>query len=168
MCRMMGVVGARESAQPLAARFRLEASQGRVARGASKGHADGWGLVQTMPDGSLRHAGLSPLDAASDPQYPLAIAQLGQGAPRGVLLAHVRKATAGAKTLANTHPFIEEGYAFCHNGTVEGYAPEGASDSRAFFASLLAEIRKGASEEDAIATLARDVDARFRYTSLTF
>lgn len=168
MCRMMALVGSREDAVRLAAAFRQEASMGRVARGARPGHADGWGLVVADAAHALRYAGRSPLDAASDPAYPEAIARLARDAPpRATLLAHVRKATRGARSLENTQPFIEEGYAFCHNGTVDGVAPLGESDSRALFHRILDALRKGATPEDALAGLAREVDARHSYTSLT-
>lgn len=35
-------------------------------------------------------------------------------------LAHVRYATTGALTAANTHPFLQDGRLFAHNGVVEG------------------------------------------------
>ncbi|MEA3202032.1 MAG: hypothetical protein QOE90_3460 [Thermoplasmata archaeon] len=162
MCRMLGVVGTPAAARDLIARFRVEASQGRVGQGMAPGHRDGWGIVHV--DDGLRHAGRSTLDAARDPAYPEAAARV-TGTPA---LVHFRKSTLGAKTPENTHPFVEDGFAFCHNGTVRGVAAPGESDSRALFARLLAEIRKGAAPAEAIATLARDVDARCTYTSLTF
>jgi predicted glutamine amidotransferase len=169
MCRMVAALGPRGDALRLASAFRQEASAGRVAKGARPGHADGWGLVFADAAGALRYAGRSPLDAASDPAYPEALARLAADAPpRTALLAHVRKATRGARSLDNTQPFIEDGYAFCHNGTVDGAAPEGESDSRALFRRILDALRKGATPEDAIAGLAREVDARHSYTSLTF
>lgn len=167
MCRMMAVVGSRESAVQLATRFRAEAHEGRVGLGMTPGHKDGWGIVYADSTGALHHAGRSPLDAATDPAYPIAVARLASSRAVGAILAHVRKSTAGAKTVANTHPFIAEGLAFAHNGTVRGIAPEGQSDSKALFERVLAERRKGASVEDALATLSKFVAERFTYTSLT-
>ncbi|MFA5860855.1 MAG: class II glutamine amidotransferase [Candidatus Thermoplasmatota archaeon] len=165
MCRMMAVVGSRASAAQLVTRFRAEAHVGRVGAGMAPGHKDGWGIVFADAEGQLCYAGRSTLDAVVDDEYPRAVARL--GAARGTVLAHVRKASLGSRKLDNTHPFIEEGLALAHNGTVWGYAPEGENDSRALFAAILAERRKGASVEDALSTLARDVDARCRYSSLT-
>ena len=165
MCRMMAVVGGGAAVAPLLSRFRAEASDGRVARGAQPGHVDGWGIAFAGADGALHHAGRSIDDASRDPTYAAAVERVG-AAPR-VALAHVRKATRGSRTLDNTHPFIERGYAFAHNGTVDGIAKPGENDSRVLFARILGEIEKGASVVDAIARLARDVDAHRSYTSLT-
>ena len=35
-------------------------------------------------------------------------------------VAHVRYASTGARTLANTHPFLQDGRLFAHNGVVQG------------------------------------------------
>lgn len=161
----MGLVGTHEAAFRLAASFRRSARQGRVLLGASEGHRDGWGLVYADGQGTLRHAGRSTQDATKDPAYEEALARLRQAAPeRTVLLAHVRKATLGARSLENTHPFVEDGYAFCHNGTVEGLGP--GNDSRILFARLLARMREGASPEEAIAALVERIP-RASYSSLT-
>lgn len=165
---MMAVVGSRAAAQEMCARFRVEASRGRVGARMEPGHRDGWGIAFLGRDGALHHAGRSTRDAETDPEYPRAVERLAQAVGRGVVLDHLRKVSLGAKTLENTHPFLEGGFAFCHNGTVRGVAPPGENDSRALFARLLAEMRKGASPEEAIATLARDVDRSLSYTSLTF
>lgn len=37
------------------------------------------------------------------------------------VIAHVRRATVGAPTLVNTHPFVHGHWAFAHNGTVKGF-----------------------------------------------
>src|SRR5205823_9758205 len=109
-------------------------------------------------------------DAARDPAYPVAVEALRARAPaRTAMLAHLRKQTLGERTIENTHPFVGGGFAFCHNGTVRGLAPAGQSDSRAMFARLLAEMAKGSTPEEAITTLAHDIEARGRerYTSMT-
>jgi predicted glutamine amidotransferase len=159
MCRMMGLVGDVAANRALFERFRIEASEGNIGRNMQPGHRDGWGIVH---DG-LQYAGRSALDAAVDPEYVKAAREA-----RGpVGLVHFRKATAGAKSAENSHPFIAEGLAFAHNGSVFGIAQPGQSDSKEVFSRILDERRKGASVEDAIATVARDVDKRYRYTSLT-
>src|SRR5438067_10380810 len=169
MCRMLAVVGSRAAAVDLAARFQIEASKGRVGATMAPGHKDGWGLVYAEHANDLRYAGRSIEDAARDPAYPVAVEALRARAPaRTVLLAHVRKQTLGERTLEDTHPFVGGGFAFCHNGTVRGLAPQGQSDSRAMLARLLAEMAKGAAPEDAVSTLAHDIEARGRerYTSM--
>lgn len=170
MCRMLAAAGPRASIVGLAKRFQLEASLGRVGATMTPGHADGWGIAYSRAPRDLHYAGRSTHDAARDAAYAASLDALDASAPeRTVMLAHVRKRTMGRATLRDTHPFISEGYAFAHNGTVRGIAPEGESDSRVLFARILAEIAKGSREDDAIATVARDIDSRGRetYTSLT-
>lgn len=180
---MVAVVGTRAAGVDIARRFRREAHEGRVARGAAPGHRDGWGIAYADANGALRYAGRSTADAATDPAYTEALDTLAAGAgargvagasedqaarsSRIVMLAHVRKMTLGAKAIENTHPFLAEGLALAHNGTVHGFAAPGQNDTRALFARLLDERRRGASVGDALVALARDVEARSTFTSLT-
>jgi len=71
-----------------------------------------------------------------------------------VIIAHVRKASVGAKTHANTHPYQRElggrDFIFTHNGTLRGYrgldpgrrAPLGTTDSEYVFCHLLDFVEK--------------------------
>ena len=71
-------------------------------------------------------------------------------------VAHVRYASTGAHTMANTHPFLQDGRLFAHNGVVQGL-PElgrrltelgtaglvrGDTDSERVFALITAETRR--------------------------
>jgi len=74
-------------------------------------------------------------------------------------VAHVRYATTGGHTTANTHPFLQDGRLFAHNGVVAGLAEldarlaqlgaaslvQGQTDSERIFALITAETarRKG-------------------------
>ncbi|HFC8537044.1 TPA: class II glutamine amidotransferase [Neisseria bacilliformis] len=70
------------------------------------------------------------------------------------VIAHIRKATSGRTSLANTHPFVREmwgGYwMFAHNGHLQGFAPEqgryyrpvGDTDSERAFCFILEELRR--------------------------
>jgi len=40
----------------------------------------------------------------------------------GAFLAHVRAAPGGAISEQNTHPFVHNGWMFCHNGEINGFA----------------------------------------------
>ena len=69
-------------------------------------------------------------------------------------LAHVRFASTGAKTLANTHPFDQDGRLFAHNGVLAGLPQldeelgddralvHGETDSERLFAMITREIRR--------------------------
>jgi glutamine amidotransferase len=182
MCRMMGIVSPHGLDADLVARFRQQA-RGHVAAGESPGHADGWGIVYYDERAHPEYAGRSPHDAATDPAFEEAVAELHKRRPAGPLLAHVRKASAGGVSLENTHPFLHGRWSFCHNGTVFGLAEEttrpagrvgmwglareGESDSRALFERLMDDIMRGDEPMEAIAALARHVEP-LRHTSLTF
>jgi glutamine amidotransferase len=70
------------------------------------------------------------------------------------VVAHVRKATVGAITLENCHPFVRElwgrYWVFAHNGDLKNYAPTlhgnfkpvGTTDSELAFCWLLQELSK--------------------------
>lgn len=75
--------------------------------------------------------------------------------PSTVVLAHVRKATQGARVLRNTQPFTRElggrPHVFAHNGTLRGiegdhrfatqrFLPIGETDSEQAFCALLERI----------------------------
>ena len=164
MCRMMGVVAPQGIEADLLARFRQQA-RGHVAPGDSPGHGDGWGIAY-YEGGRPTYAGRSTGDALTDPLYPAAVEELRKRRPVGPLLAHVRKASAGALSVDNTHPFTRGRWAFCHNGTVWGFAPEGRSDSRAIFAALVDDIERGRTPTEAMARLVDEISC-LSYTSLT-
>lgn len=165
MCRMMAVQSPRGLDAELLVRFRQQA-RGHVAPGDSPGHPDGRGIVAYDDKGRPAYAGRSTGDALTDPQYDQAVAELRKARPRGPLLAHVRKASAGALSLDNTHPFTHGRWSFCHNGTVWGFAPEGESDSPALFAALMADIERTGNVMGAMARLVDEVSC-LDFTSLT-
>jgi predicted glutamine amidotransferase len=95
-----------------------------------------------------------------------------------VLICHIRKASPGIPvTLANVHPFMNESWAFIHNGTIYDYQKfplypdfqmtSDGSDSEHFFGYLLGKMKAADNGDDpakvlgeAVASL--DID----YTSL--
>lgn len=166
MCRMLGAAGPLGEAAALVASFREQAAKGRTLPDHARGHRDGWGIARAAGDGVLRYAGRSTLDATEDPEYPEAAARVAE-AGRGVALVHVRAASAGAVTVENAHPFIEEGLAFCHNGTIHGLGAKDESDSRAYFARIVDECYR-AKPRDAFLAVARELAKEpARFSSLT-
>ena len=81
------------------------------------------------------------------------------------VIGHIRKATSGRTTLANTHPFVREmwgGYwMFAHNGHLQGFAPEqgryyrpvGDTDSERAFCHILEQLRRRFDERPDDGTL---------------
>jgi glutamine amidotransferase len=81
------------------------------------------------------------------------------------IVAHIRKATQGRVTLANTHPFVRElwgrYWVFAHNGDLKGFAPRlhgafrpvGETDSEHAFCWLMQELAKAHANVPPIAEL---------------
>ncbi|MBO4329882.1 MAG: class II glutamine amidotransferase [Rhodocyclaceae bacterium] len=82
------------------------------------------------------------------------------------IVAHIRKATQGQVTLANTHPFMRELWGqywlFAHNGNLKNFPPPqrgtffrpvGATDSEAAFCYLLEQLRQQFDQAPDEATL---------------
>jgi predicted glutamine amidotransferase len=92
----------------------------------SNEHPDGWGVAFYV-DGSP-HVTRSPLAALGDALFH----RLSGVVSSQTVLAHVRKATQGPKTVLNCHPFQYGRWVFAHNGDIPAF------DSHR--AALLAEI----------------------------
>jgi glutamine amidotransferase len=128
--------------------------------GRTDHHGDGWGIA-FFEDRGLRHfvdhqsASASPI-AELIRRYPIK--------SRNVI-AHIRKATQGAVTLENCHPFVRElwgrYWVFAHNGDLKDYAPRlhgsfhpvGHTDSERAFCWLLQELAKSHADVPSIPEL---------------
>lgn len=85
------------------------------------------------------------------------------------LIAHLRKASVGLKVRENTHPFVQDGWAFAHNGTIRKLNLRYTTDSQWFFESILTENkRNGGDMIQAISKNVHTVRAIYPYTSITF
>ena len=126
--------------------------------GCTDHHSDGWGIAffesdSTIPDqpGKGVRYFVDKEGAATSP-----IAKMLRTYPvkSHNVIAHVRKATVGAVTLENCHPFVRElwgrYWVFAHNGDLKNYAPHlhgsfrpvGTTDSELAFCWLLQELDK--------------------------
>lgn len=112
----------------------------------SNEHPDGWGIAVRIVD-AWQVQRSTNCAARCDDYAGLA------GIRAEVLIAHVRKATVGSLSIANTHPFQRGRYVFAHNGTVHKLAAlvpstdpthlasvEGQTDSERLFAFVLTQI----------------------------
>jgi len=128
--------------------------------GRTDHHGDGWGIA-FFEDKGLRHF----VDHQSAAESP--VAELIRHYPiksRNVI-SHIRKATQGAVTLENCHPFVRElwgrYWVFAHNGDLKDYAPRlhgsfrpvGHTDSERAFCWLLQELAKSHASVPPIAEL---------------
>ena len=122
MCRMVGVVFRdRFPIESLTALKDVSCS-GRVPGRKEAGHRDGWGIV-AFNDGTPEYVGRSTEWACQDPGFESALDQVMITKPPSILIAHTRAASTGGAKLENTHPFIVDGIALAHNGTINGFAP---------------------------------------------
>jgi predicted glutamine amidotransferase len=143
MCRVMGCV----AAEPTSIRHELVEAEKPLIR-QSEEHDSGWGMAVYE-----RADGLDPVlvrfaqAAYDDGDFLAATDKRGR-----IFNVHVRRATMGGLTLANTHPFCLGSYSFGHNGTIMRYPrllepnvtrPAGDTDSEAFFNFLMAHYDAG-------------------------
>jgi predicted glutamine amidotransferase len=146
MCRLFGL---HAGCNAVTATFWLLDAPDNLAA-QSRRNPDGTGLGVFGADGrpQLRK---QPMAAWHDRDFACEAHEL----TGTTFVAHVRYATTGALDVVNTHPFLQEGRIFAHNGVVEGLdllddrlrsvkASElvaGQTDSERVFALITASIR---------------------------
>ncbi len=145
MCRLFAMSGGEE---PVSAEVWLLDAPDSL-RAQSHRNPDGTGLGIFDADGRpIVHK--EPISAFSDAGF----AYEARHERSRTFLGHVRFASAGAKTLANTHPFEQDERLFAHNGVLAGL-PElerelgedralvkGETDSERLFALITRETRR--------------------------
>jgi glutamine amidotransferase len=145
MCELLAL----SSSQPARLTFSLHTL---AARGGLLGRAhDGWGVA--FYEGRDVALFREPRPAADS-----ALVQYleTQGPPTGLAISHIRHATQGVVSLANTQPFVRElagrTHVFAHNGDLTGIEgadllgsgtcrPVGQTDSEQAFCVLLTRLR---------------------------
>ena len=147
MCRLFGL---HAGTQDVTATFWLIDAPDSLAAQSHR-NPDGAG-VGTFGPGGRPEVSKQPIAAWEDAQFATAAQDL-----RGTtFVAHVRYASTGAHTMANTHPFLLEGRLFAHNGVVQGLGDldqrladlgtaglvAGETDSERVFALITAETRR--------------------------
>jgi glutamine amidotransferase len=146
MCRLFGL---HAGTQDVTATFWLIDAPDSLAAQSHR-NPDGAG-VGTFGPGGQPEVSKQPIAAWEDAQFATAAQDL-----RGTtFVAHVRYASTGAHTMANTHPFLLDGRLFAHNGVVQGLGGlderladlgatglvAGDTDSERVFALVTAETR---------------------------
>ncbi len=146
MCRLFGLHAGRNV---IGATFWLLDAPDNLAA-QSRRNPDGTGLGVFGADGrSELHK--QPMAAWHDREFACAAKEL----TGTTFLAHIRYATTGKLDVVNTHPFLQDGRIFAHNGVVEGLDElderleslgardlvEGQTDSERVFALITAGIR---------------------------
>lgn len=111
MCRLFGLSSA---PRRVAATFWLIDAPDSLAV-QSRREPDGVGLGVFGPDGAAQ-VHKRPIAAYQDAEFAREARQVHSG----TFLAHVRYASTGGLRIENTHPFLQDGRLFAHNGVVTG------------------------------------------------
>jgi predicted glutamine amidotransferase len=173
MCRMLACLTADGISESLITDFRRLSHDGKVPPRAAPGHTSGWGAFASDFGSSTLHY-RSSRDASDDPSFDAvrrAMANL--SGPKSIMI-HLRKASIGKPQSSNSHPFVIDGRAFMHNGSIRGLSkifsasrkPLGQTDSEKFFLLLLDSL-EGRGMSEALAVTIPRLEA-LDYSSLTF
>jgi predicted glutamine amidotransferase len=139
MCRLFGLSAAPHRVR---ATFWLLDASDSLAR-QSRHEPDGTGLGTFAEDGTPR-LDKQPLAAYRDAEF----AREARERESPTFIAHIRYASTGGLSAANTHPFVQHGRLFAHNGVIGdlpalraelgGYGDlvDGETDSEHFFALI--------------------------------
>ena len=140
MCRLFGLTAGTET---IKATFWLLEAPDSLAQ-QSRRNPDGYGLATFRPKVLVEKR---PVAAYEDQEF----AREANERESPVFVAHVRYASTGGRTVANTHPFEQESRVFAHNGHLEGLdvlddqlgdyrrLAHGDTDSERFFALVTKE-----------------------------
>ena len=172
MCRLFALhAGKRDVAAEF---WLLDAPESLASQ--SESNADGFGLAAlTAEDGLMLIR--NPVRAVSDRVYT----QVARRAQACQYLAHLRYADTGSVALQNTHPFVQDGRVFGHNGVVGDLdrlerrlgdnraMVTGDTDSERYFALITLSIREaGGDIQKGIKAAVRELAEGYELYSLNF
>jgi predicted glutamine amidotransferase len=147
MCRLFGL---HAGTTPVTATFwLLDAPDSLQAQ--SHRNPDGAGIGVFGPDGAPA-VRKQPIAAWDDTDFAAAAREL----TGTTFVAHVRHASTGPLTVPNTHPFVQDGRMFAHNGVIQAldrldarlhrlgaaHLVQGQTDSERMFALITAETAR--------------------------
>ena len=172
MCRLLGFI----SPTPTTAADLIGADECRQWQSMGSLHDDGWGTAWIDPGAEAVVRFRTPTEGADDPRLTRALdADASEGR-----ICHLRMATTGLADLEeNTHPFLAEGVAMAHNGSVhpierlreyvsvaEAAEVGGTTDSAIIFALVLRRLRQGESLLTAVIGTVRMLRADFDHPGI--
>lgn len=171
MCRLLGYA----APAPTTVETVLGGEQRQVFADMAVLHRDGWGTAWRDGGGSVR-ADVHANAATDDPALTDSLAAV----PAPARIVHLRLATRGMATApANTHPFLVDGMAFAHNGSLEPTGPierlvsarhraalAGTTDSERYFAAVRTALDTGVAPLEATLTTVAALRAAYPHRSL--
>ena len=172
MCRLFALHSGHED---VAADFWLLEAPDSLAS-QSESNADGFGLAAlTSADGLMLIR--NPVKAADDRVYN----RVARRAEACQYIVHLRYADTGSVALRNTHPFVQDGRVFAHNGVVGDLERLeqrlganrpmviGDTDSERFFALVTLSIREADGDvHEGIVNAVRELAEGYELYSLNF
>ena len=147
MCRLLGVLSLPSaSAAPLSVADAVGEGVLKDFVALTRVHGDGWGVAEVGGVGDAPHVEVSAGTALDDPDFTAAMHD-GRSA---AAVVHLRWATSGlAVEPQNSHPFLADGLAMAHNGSIKPTGPlngllepsvaadlHGTTDSERYFAVI--------------------------------
>ncbi len=156
MCRLLGVV----SATPVSVADAVGEQVLTDFVALTKIHGDGWGVAAVGRVGDEPTVQVSAGNALADPVFRAATGDRRSAAT----LVHLRWATSGlAVQPQNSHPFVVDGVAMAHNGSIKPMGPleellepefaaslRGTTDSERYFAVIRQHRRTAPSLVEAV------------------
>lgn len=159
MCRLFGLHGGQQKVR--ACFWLLEAPHSLAIQ--SRCQPDGYGV------GTFEDDGTPEVDRGVTPAWQDdAFAREAKEECSRTYVVHLRYASSGPAALRNSHPFVQEGRLFAHNGVFEGLRDledhlgidralvHGDTDSERFFALVTRETRRAGGDLRAGITTAAD------------
>jgi glutamine amidotransferase len=140
MCRLFGLHAGRRAVT--ATFWLLDAPDSLAAQSRRNPDGTGLGVFDAAGEPELRK---QPIAAWNDRAFGCEAHEM----TGTTFLAHVRYATTGALDVTNTHPFLQDGRMFAHNGVVEGL---GLLDAR-LRAEGVAELVGGQTDSERVFAL---------------
>lgn len=177
MCRMIGIA-TNNGVSPLWFESFLELSRtGNVLKNMTEGHDDGWGVTGYLGNTAV-YFGRSDKDAAEDVESFNTACGKAVSSKSRIVVAHLRKASEGARNIYNTHPFMHKDLIFCHNGDVHnseklvipGLKYDGTTDSERLFRFIANRMECGIQRNyhKMIPEIIAEIKQKCGYSSLTF
>ncbi|TPG34907.1 class II glutamine amidotransferase [Mycolicibacterium hodleri] len=172
MCRLLGVV----SAAPITVAGAVGDGVLKDFVALTKVHGDGWGVAAVDRIGDDPHVMVSAGSALDDPEF---IAATGDEASAAALV-HLRWATSGlAVEPQNSHPFVADGLAMAHNGSIKpiralndllepamAASLRGTTDSERYFAVIRQHRRSATTLAEAVRCAVTQLRRSFPDSSL--